>query len=88
MYCSSQVAQLLECCPVHQKVAGLIPGQASYLGCRFSNLLGAHMERDQPLFLPLSLKKKTINKHILGWGFLNKFFHWICIEFYYTPALC
>ena len=25
----------LECCPVHQKVAGLIPGQGTCLGCGF-----------------------------------------------------
>ena len=26
----------LECCPVHQKVGGFIPGQGTYLGCGFN----------------------------------------------------
>ena len=31
----------LECCPVHQSIAGLIPSQGSYLGCGFDPWLSA-----------------------------------------------
>ena len=32
----TSVAQLVECCPTKQKVAGAIPGQGTRLGCGFS----------------------------------------------------
>ena len=36
------VAQWIECWPVNKRVAGLIPGQGTYLGCRPSPQLGEH----------------------------------------------
>ena len=64
------VAQWIECGPVKQKVAGLIPSQGTCLGCRPSPHLGAH-ERQPihvtlPLFslLPLSLKRNKILKKL------------------------
>lgn len=38
------VAQLVECCPAHVKVAGLIPGQGPYLGFGFSPWSG-HIQK-------------------------------------------
>ena len=32
---SAWLSPLVECCPVHQKIASLIPGQGTYLSCRF-----------------------------------------------------
>ena len=70
----------LECRSVHQKVAGLIPAQGTYLGCRFVPQLG-HMKGNWSMFLshidvclsvfppapnlPLSL---NINEHVLRQG--------------------
>ena len=34
----------LECCPLHQKVECLIPGQGTYLGCEFNPWLGCVQE--------------------------------------------
>ena len=34
----------LECHPINQKVAGLIPGQGTYLGCAFSAMSGCMWE--------------------------------------------
>ena len=67
-----QVAQWLDCHPVHQKVAGLIPGQGTYIDCRF--VLGGDtigwkatnrcFSPSLSLLTPSTLSK--INKQILG----------------------
>ena len=41
----------LERCPVHQKVAGLIPSQGTYLGCGFDHWPGHITGGNQSLFL-------------------------------------
>ena len=46
------VAQWVECCPTNPKVAGLIPGQGTRLGCGFGPQLGA-CERQPIDFLSL-----------------------------------
>ena len=52
----------LECCPVHQKVAGSISGPGTHLGCGFDPLSGCVQEATDSLSLSL------INKHILEAG--------------------
>ena len=42
----TNVAQLIGCRPVKQKVTSSIPGQGTCLGCRFSPQLG-HVKRQQ-----------------------------------------
>ena len=49
-----------QCYPVHQKADGLIPGQSTYLDCRFDFLARAHMGGNQLMFV-FSLSQ--INKH-------------------------
>ena len=44
-----QVAQWWECLLVHQKVAGLFPGQGPYLGCGFDIWLGCYVWGDNQL---------------------------------------
>ena len=66
----------LEHRPIHQEAVGLIPGQGTYLGCRFDPWLGIYerqpisfsltlmfLSLSLSLSIPLSLK---ISKHILG----------------------
>ena len=53
-------------CPIHQKVAGSIPSQSTYLGCGFNPQLGAVQEETSrcfSLFLPPppSLSLKSVN---------------------------
>ena len=45
----------LEHCLTEQKVTGLIPSQATYLGRRFDPRLGCVQEGNHSMFLPLSL---------------------------------
>ena len=54
------VAQLLgaSSLPVHQKVAGSIPGQSTYLGCRFSPQLG-HIQEAIDVSLSSSFSNQT-----------------------------
>ena len=55
----------LECCPIHQKLGGSIPGQGTYLGCRFDSQLGCIWEATNWCFslsLPSTISK--IYKHI------------------------
>ena len=60
----------LECCPIHQKVAGSIPGQGTRLGCGFNTQLAHIWEAINQCssltstFLSPSLSKVN-NKHIL-----------------------
>ena len=56
----------LECHPLHQKVAGLIPGQGTHLGCGLDPQSGRVQEATDPCFslplsLPLSLKLINIS---------------------------
>ena len=51
------VAQWIECQTANQRVAGLIPSQGTYLGCRPGPQWGLHMNQPHidvslPLFLP------------------------------------
>ena len=58
------VAQWIESCPAHRKIAGSIPSQGTCLGCEFGPLL-EHMQETAkvsllidvslPVFLPLFL---------------------------------
>ena len=41
----------LECGPVHQKVAGSIPDQGTYLGCGCDPWVGCVQEATRPMFL-------------------------------------
>ena len=60
----------LEHCPVHQKVAGSIPGPGMYLGSGFDPQLGVF---SLSLFLSLSLKSISIS---LGKNFKKR--HGFC----------
>ena len=62
----------LEHHPKHQKVAGLIPSQNTYLHCRFNPQLGCVWEATHWRFSPHP-SLSQINKHILGWGFKKLF---------------
>ena len=55
----------LECCHVHQKVAGLIPAQGIYLGCGFDPQSGTNGKQ----LVNVSLFLSQINKYIFGRGF-------------------
>ena len=58
---------------MHQKFAGSIAGQGTYLGCGFDPWLGYVREATDQCFSlspPSSVSK--VNKHILGMGGINK----------------
>ena len=46
----ASMAQLVECWPMNQKVAGSIPSQGTCLSCRFSPLLGHVQEATNRCF--------------------------------------
>ena len=57
---------LLEHWTAHQKVAGLIPGKDTYLGCRFNPQSGHVREAtDQCFFLTSIFSLSQISKYIL-----------------------
>ena len=61
------VAQWIECRPVNPRVAGSIPSQGTCLDCWPGPWWGVHERQPHinvsfPLFLPLPLSKKRINK--------------------------
>ena len=61
------VAQWIECGPVNQRVAGLIPSQGTRLGCRPGPWLGAHERQPHtdvspPPFPSLKNKNKFLKK--------------------------
>ena len=58
--------------PVHQRVAGSIPGQGTCLGCSF-NPLSACIGGNQLMSLSLALSLSKQSKHTLRWG-LKKIF--------------
>ena len=59
-YIPGQVAQLVGALPrAPKRVAGLIPGQGTYLGCGFDPQLGSIQE--QLIDVSLSLTLKSIN---------------------------
>ena len=75
------VAKFLECCPMHQKFAGLISWSGHIPMLQVPSPMEAHMGGSQSMLpslidvslslsLPFSLS--SINKHILGWGLKKK----------------
>ena len=66
MWCLAAVAQWIECWPVNQRFAGLIPSQGTCLGCWPGPQLGAHERRphiDVSLPLSPSLSPKDTHTH-------------------------
>ena len=57
-------------CTIRKTVAGLIPRQGTYLGCRFNPQLGRIWEAINQCFslTLMFLSLSQINKHILSWG--------------------
>ena len=76
------MVHLGECHPVHQNVAGSIPGQGTYLGCGFNSQSGCLWETinqcssltlmslslSPSLSLSLSASLSKLSKRILGWN--------------------
>ena len=60
----------LECCPIQQKIVGLIPGQGTYLGRRFDPGLGHVWEAAiqcfslTSMFLSLPVPIPYVSKYI------------------------
>ena len=46
---------LLEYSPLHQKAAGSIPGQGTYLSCRFDSPVRVHLGDNQSMFITLGI---------------------------------